>query len=125
VAIDDPSLLPPRLAAASLSQTEVVLTHADALQAIDHLMAGGHAVFCWEGWLRFSDGRHGHSVRHQGIVEETWDPRETVAAFAARAGSTVRATIMKAQEEWNQEPEAPNAVLYFCLSVRACPAGKV
>ena len=119
--VDDLNLLPPRLAAASLSQREIVLTYADALQAIEHLAAGGHAVFCWEGWLRYGDGACGHSARHQGMVEVTRDPHATFAAFAARAAAAVRETMAKSQEEWNREPEVPDAVLYFCLSVELGP----
>ena len=79
--VDDLNLLPPRLAAASLSQREIVLTYADALQAIEHLAAGGHAVFCWEGWLRYGDGACGHSARHQGMVEAYPGPSRDLCRF--------------------------------------------
>ena len=122
---DDLNLLPPRLAAASLSQREIVLAHADALQAIDHLTAGGHRVFCWEGWLRYGDGACGHSARHQGTIEVTRDPNETFAASAARSVAAVRETMAKCHEEWNREPEVQNGILYFCLSVETGAPGDI
>jgi hypothetical protein len=117
MSINDLGLVPSHLAAASLTDRELVLPYRDALQAIDHLVAGGHAVFCWEGWLRYPDGSHGHSARHQGMMEITRGPDEGFAAFARRAAEAVRSTLTKSQEEWNKNPEVPNATLYFCLSV--------
>ena len=115
--VNDVALLPSRLARASLSDTEIVLPHPEVLDAIDSLASKGHAVFCWEGWLRYADGSRGHSARHQGIREISLSEGEDFADFIRRAATAVLSTISKAQEEWNRNREVAGAMLCFCLSV--------
>ena len=106
----DLDLLPAALAAGSLHESEIVLSHADALAAIDHLARTGRRILGWEGWLRWPDGRVGHSARHQGTVGLSGLGGSEAAAFCCEA-------IALAQTEWDSSPEVPGASLYFCIAV--------
>jgi len=115
---EDLTLLPQHLAAASLSNREIVLTYEKALQAIDIVTRQGAVVFCWEGWLELADGGHTHSPTHQGILEIAQAQGEQYESYAERAASAVRTSIAASQERWCREPEFPGAKLYYCLSVK-------
>lgn len=80
-------LLPAELARRSLSDREIVLEHADAL-----------------------DGAIGHSSHHQGTVS-----LERISL--AEAASLCRATINSAHAAWKRDPEVLGSRLYFCLTV--------
>lgn len=103
------SLLPPELAAHSLSARDIVLTLADAERAIEHLTATGQRIEAWEGWVRFPDGTRTQSLRHAGSF--------VLPADATRAASATVEGMRKAQTAWDRNPEYPGAVLYFRLSV--------
>jgi hypothetical protein len=93
----------------SASATELVLPLAQALEAVELLERTGIAVLGWEGWLRHSDGKLGHSARHQGTVmhQSVVTPPE----FA-----WLRETMEIAQAEHLSSPEAPNSQLLFCIT---------
>ncbi len=103
-------LLPADLAARSLSDREIVLAYADALAAIDRLASAGHRILAWEGWLRWPDGRVGHSGEHQGTADLS-------GMTASQAALFCRETIELAQAAWDRVPEVPGASLYFCITV--------
>ena len=107
---DDPRLLPADFARRSLSDREIVLTYVDALAAIEHLSHAGRRILAWEGWLRWTDGRVGHSEKHQGTVCLSGMTASQAAAFC-------RETIALAQAEWDRAPASPGATLYFCITV--------
>lgn len=110
VASSELSLLPAELAARSLSEREIVLAHADAMAAIDHLASAGRRILAWEGWLRWPDGRVGHSGEHQGTVDLSGMTASEAAAFC-------RETIALTQAAWDRAPEVPGATLYFCITI--------
>lgn len=103
-------LLPADLTARSLSDREIVLTHTDALAAIGHLAQAGHRILAWEGWLRWPDGRVGHSGEHQGTTDLS-------GLTALQAAAFCRETISLAQAAWDRAPEVPRATLFFCITV--------
>jgi hypothetical protein len=102
-------MLPPELAARSLSRQEVVLRHDDALAALDHLERGGLRVESWEGWVRLADGTRTKSLSHQGTFALPLDPSTSV--------TTVREMIGQAQRRWERSPEYVGAELYFKITV--------
>ena len=116
----DLNLLTPEVAAASISDREIVLPYELALEAIDMLGTGGYAVVSWEGWLLFQDGSMGHSFQHQGTVGLERYPDESAQEFIARASIFVRQTMEQSQLEWNRKPTRANARLYCCLAIEPC-----
>lgn len=58
----------PELQRFSASATELVLPLIQALEAVEFFERSGSTVLGWEGWLRYSDGRLGHSSKHQGTA---------------------------------------------------------
>lgn len=50
----------------SVSQSELVLPYPHAITALQLLEATDAILMGWEGWLRYPDGRLGHSDMHQG-----------------------------------------------------------
>lgn len=106
----DLRLLPPALADRSASDREIVLTCSDALAALQHLADSGHQILGWEGWLRYVDGRLGHSARHQGTAD--------LGGLAARdAVEVCRKTIIEVEAAWGRNPEITGAELLYCITV--------
>ena len=88
----------------SASRNELVLPLALALDALKSFKAAGIVVLGWEGWLRYPDGRLGHSARHQGTSGSGWEYE------------TLEQTMRQAQTEHLTEPEAPHSELLFCIA---------
>lgn len=107
--VSDIGLLPPELAAHSLSTRDIVLSLADAERAIAHLSATGQRVETWEGWVRFPDGTRTQSLRHPGAF--------VLPADGARAAAATVDGMRKAQAAWERAPEYPGATLFFHLTV--------
>jgi hypothetical protein len=107
--VSDTALLPADLAQRSLSVREIVLSLADAEQAIEHLGKSGRRLEAWAGWVRFPDGSRTTSLRHPGSF--------VLPADGTRAAATTLENIRKAQAAWDRAPEYPGASLYFCLTV--------
>ncbi len=103
------------LLAQSLSSDELVLPLENAIEAVEVLEKHGFLILCWEGWLKYSDGAFGHSVRHQGttesqrLVDESWD------AFTLRAKKYFLKTAADNAKIYAFKPENPRAKLYFGL----------
>ena len=93
----------------SASSVELVLAYADAMIALDTLESSGASVLGWEGWLRHSDGRLGHSAKHQGTVDLSGLSRSGVYTLC-------RTTIRDAHAAHLAAPEALGADLLFCLT---------
>lgn len=114
---NDLQLLPPNLAAQSLSPVEIVLPYKEALQAIEYLTAHGFFVFAWEGWIEYPDGGRSHSAQHQGTVEYWGTQGKEVQERLEEAASFARQAIKQSQQRWNDKPEFAGATLHFCLYV--------
>jgi hypothetical protein len=110
-------MLPDELMTKSLSDKDIVLPYEAALCAIDLLAASGWALLGWEGWLKYPDGRVGHSARHQGTVSLEKQAGESWGAYVQRSSEFCKRTVMENQEEWNRSPEAADSELYFCLTI--------
>lgn len=117
--MNDPDLLPKKLAAKSISDREIVLAYDDVFEAIEHLVANDYFVFAWEGWIKYPDGKLGHSGQHQGTVSFWGTKGHPVEQQMKEAAVFVKDTIQKSQQEWNTMPEFVGGILYFCLSVDA------
>lgn len=96
----------------SASADELVLRLPEALEALLLMESWGTSVLGWEGWLRYPDGKLGHSARHHGTVSL---PEPTTAAIHAR----LRDTMQPSQAEHLHNPEVPGCELLFCMTSQA------
>ncbi|SFH30740.1 hypothetical protein SAMN05444062_10426 [Pseudomonas syringae] len=69
----------------------------------------------WEGWIRYLDGRLGHSASHQGVTLPS-------ALSSAEAYRCVRTSIELAQKEHESQDEPIDGTLLFCITVDTGPA---
>ncbi len=76
-------------------------------------------VIAWEGWIRYPDGRVGHSAKHQGSFDFQPEEGEPHLQAVQRAAEPAKQTIAEAKTEWDREPEVPGASLYFCITYEA------
>ena len=109
-------ILPGDLRDRSFSKNEIVLPCDDTLEAIRVLEENGWAILSWEGWLRYPDGRVGHSPQFQGTVDILRDPEESWQSYVHRSAAFSRDTVSQANREWGQASEESRAKLLFCIS---------
>lgn len=105
----DVDLLPPELAARSLSTESIILPPEDLAPALEHARAAGRRVIAWEGWVKLPDGGRTRSLAHPGSFVLPLD--------GARAAETVQEQVGRAVETWARRPEYPGASLYVALEL--------
>ncbi len=93
----------------SESEEELVVGYTDAMEILYHLDQSDTQVLGWEGWLKYENGKFGHSQKYQGTADLSAMPNKSANAF-------VKSTIMQAHTEWQEKPEVSNASLYFCIT---------
>ena len=93
----------------SASPNETVLTYADAMVLLSIYEKTDVKVLGWEGWIKYPDGRLGHSSNHQGTV--CLSSLSKVSAL-----TLIRSTIIESYREWLEDPEVQNAELLFCIT---------
>lgn len=103
-------LIPPAIAAKSISQREIVLPLQEALKVIDIFESKGIHILGWEGWIRHADGHVGHSSTIQGTVSLEKLTVEEAAEFC-------RKTMLAYAAIWEKENMGSNEKLYFCITV--------
>nr|AAN16073.1 ORF104 [uncultured bacterium] len=81
----------------------------DALQVMEQ---SGIVVMGWKGWLRYPDGKLGHSLRHQGTAATSQLTQTEMYAW-------LRSTMYKSQVEHHHHPEASGSELLFCITAQA------
>ncbi|MBW4463801.1 MAG: hypothetical protein KME47_26695 [Nodosilinea sp. WJT8-NPBG4] len=108
--MDSSNDIPKELLSRSLSDREIVLPYPDVIATIHRLPEFGLRLLGWEGWLRYPDGRWGHSARHQGTVDLSDIPAQEAMELCIR-------TLEQAHAEAKREPEVGE--LYFCVIVSA------
>ena len=108
--MDTSDYIPKELLSNSLSDNEIVLPHPDVIATIHRLPQFGLRLLGWQGWLRYPDGRVGHSARQQGTVDLSDISPVEAAEFCIR-------TIEEAYAEAARHPELGE--LYFCITVNA------
>ncbi|WP_445178759.1 hypothetical protein [Pseudomonas sp. McL0111] len=96
----------------SISQSELVLPYPHALTALQLLEATGAILMGWEGWLRYPDGRLGHSDVHQGTTD-------TSAISSSEAYSWTMASMTLSHKEHELQNETTDIKLLFCIVVNA------
>ena len=116
MSLNDLDLLPEVLRSLSLSDCEIVLPYAAALDAIAHLRAAGHAFLGWEGWLQTADGHVGHSS-FQGTVGLYRLEGESWHDYVNRTADYCLKTIIEDQRLWAGSPEAQRGILHFCITI--------
>jgi hypothetical protein len=107
----DLELLPPELAARSISDEEIVLRQAEALRAIDILESKGVLILGWEGWVKTKLGDVGHGGP-QGTESLGALSVEEAAAFC-------RATIWEEAALWTVDNPGRTDELHFCITIDA------
>ncbi len=100
--------IPRELLEGSLSAREIVLPYPEVIGVIHRLPGFGLRAVGWEGWLRYPDGRLGHSARRQGTADLSGLSPAEAAAFCIR-------TIEEAHTLAAEEPE--EGELCFCVTV--------
>ena len=105
------NLLPKRLRDVSISQREIVLPLAEALEAIDLLESQHMQILGWEGWVKDTQGRVGHGSAPQG----TGSLQDLSVHEAAQL---CRATIPADAAQWAQDNPDSTDELHFCITVR-------
>lgn len=113
----DLELLPPGLAALSAAEREIVLPYEPALRAVDALVAQGHAILGWEGWLGYPDGRVGSAGKHQGTIDFLPATGQPWPEYVQASAEFARDTMREHQAEFERAPEVPGTTLLFCISV--------
>jgi hypothetical protein len=93
----------------SASTRELVLPLPQTIEAIELMEQLEIPVFGWEGWLRFPDGRVGHSMLHQGTA--TVHALTTASEYAS-----LKRTIRDAFDLHQSNPEATSSELLFCIT---------
>lgn len=93
----------------SESPTELVVGYIDAMELLYIFEQNNTRVLGWEGWLKHPDGSVGHSQKHQGTTDLSNMPNSSAIAL-------IKGTIMQANTEWNDEPEASDTELLFCIT---------
>jgi len=96
----------------SVSQSELVLPYPHAITALQLLEATGATLLGWEGWLRYPDGRLGHSDMHQGTTD-------TSVLSSSEAYSWAKASMRLSQNEHELQNETTDIKLLFCIIVNA------
>lgn len=109
--MSDLTLLPPELAARSLSTRDIILARADAEAAVAHLAANGRRIESWEGWVRTASGSATRSFVHTGTFALPLD--------VEGAARQVLEGIAAADARWSRAPELEDATLHFGLVVAA------
>ena len=105
-------LLPKRLREASISQREIVLPMAEALEAVDLLESKGVQILGWEGWVKDAQGRVGHGSAPQGTGSLQY-------LSVHEAAQLCRTTIPADAAQWTQDDPGSTDALHFCITVRA------
>lgn len=113
--MEDIDLLPDAMRARSLSDREVVLSHDDALKALDILLEAGWAFLAWEGWGKYNDGTIGH-CDYQGTVGIEKKADESWSDYAKRGYDFVKETIEQDYKDWEKSEHVKEYELYFCIT---------
>jgi hypothetical protein len=93
----------------SSSNDEMVIEYIDAMELLDIFNRSNIKVLGWEGWIKHPNGSIGHSQKYQGTTDLSAMPNSS-------AISLTKSTIMQAYTEWEEKPEAENAILLFCIT---------
>lgn len=93
----------------SWSQRELVLSYQDVIKALKVFSLSGVRIAGWEGWLRYPDGRLGHSVRHQGTSD-------ILALSESESYALMLESINSSQLAWESEAEVEGAELLYCVT---------
>src|SRR5450755_526029 len=81
------------------------------------LVRAGWALLGWEGWVKYPDGRHGHTpggVMGTESIEQ--EAGETWEGYVQRSARFCAETIAKDQHAWDANPSTAHMTLYFCLT---------
>lgn len=92
----------------SISERELVFSYAHAIEALGLLGSKAVPLLGWEGWLRFPDGRLGHSSKHQGT--------DTLGLDSVDAYRWARDTIRASQQEHECLPKMLDTELLLCIT---------
>ena len=95
--------------ARSESKEEIVVEYADAMELLYIFEKSQTKVLGWEGWIKHENGKMSHSIKYQGNTDLSEMPILSALLLT-------KSTVMQAHTEWEEKPEANNAVLLFCIT---------
>ena len=95
--------------ARSESKDELVVNYTDAMELLYIFEQNSIQVIGWEGWLKYDNGKLGHSAKYQGTTDLSSMTNNSAIAL-------VKSTIMQAHTEWQEKPEVSDADLLFCIT---------
>lgn len=98
-----------RIKIRSVSEKELIVSYADALELVSIFEQLRIRILGWEGWLLYENGNLELSQDHQGTSDLTELSDEAIVAF-------MKTTISQAKVDWDKKPENRNAELYFCIT---------
>lgn len=107
-------LIPTHLKEKSISQSEIVLPVAEALEAISFFEVQGTRILGWEGWIKDSQGHIGHRDAPQGTVSLNH------LSFY-EAAQLCRSSILDEATQWAHDNPNTSDVLYFCITAETNP----
>ncbi|QYK06878.1 hypothetical protein [Shewanella zhangzhouensis] len=93
----------------SESKDEFVVGYTDAMELLSLFEQSNTQVLGWEGWLKYENGKFGHSQKYQGTADLSAMPNTSAIAL-------IKSTIMQAHTEWQEKPEVSNVSLLFCIA---------
>ncbi len=93
----------------SETENELVVNYTDAMELLYLFKQSNTQVLGWEGWLKYENGKLGHSKKYQGTADLS-------AMSQASTIALIESTIMQANTEWQEKPEVSNASLFFCIT---------
>ncbi|MDH2434607.1 hypothetical protein QCD60_18855 [Pokkaliibacter sp. MBI-7] len=110
--MSDLNLLPKHLADKSISEQEIVLPIAEAIEAIDILESQGYLVLGWEGWVKSKSGIIGHQNAPQGTIS-------LEGLSVASAAQFCRESIKTEVTQWLLSSFEAKDEMYICITVKA------
>ncbi|MDP7033262.1 MAG: hypothetical protein QF752_02090 [Planctomycetota bacterium] len=94
----------------SRSLEEWVLSYSDTLELLYLCALKDIPVYGWEGWVGLPTGKLTHSKRYQGTVDLGSMSNESALAW-------LKQTVMRANREWQDQPEIEGGELLFCVEI--------
>ena len=95
----------------SASKEKLIVDYTDAMELLHIYESTNDRILGWEGWIKHASGNLELSHRYQESTDFASMPNSSALALST-------SKIMQAYTEWEENPEAENATLLFCIKTR-------